>query len=81
MTFTIKKINKDGSIDVSFSVDKKMQNISGFPIDDAEALQSALGDYEIAYMAGLEIVTPVISDDVTALVGKTLTAPVDESAV
>jgi len=55
MNFTIKSINKDGSVDVVFGDEKKPQNISGLPAGDSDALTQALVNYAVAYQAGKEI--------------------------
>lgn len=69
MAYTINKINDKGSVDVTFDIDKKKQNISGAPISDAEALTAYLSDYEVAYITGLEATKVEVAKDVAALVG------------
>ena len=70
MNFTINKINNDGSVDVTFS-DNKKQNISGLPVTDEIALTNALIAYGQAYESGVasEAVT-VDTTEVKALEGK-----------
>lgn len=69
MAFTINKINDNGSVDVTFDIDKKKQNISGAPVADAETLTAFLKEYEVAYIAGLEATKVEVADDVADLVG------------
>jgi len=77
-TYTIIKINSDGSVDVKFSIDtnNKIQNISNLPIDNVDNLQLALSEYAISYANGkaLEFVNaPVTDPAIVALVGKAQT--------
>jgi hypothetical protein len=74
-TYTINAINANGTVDVTFSVDGKRQNIDGLPVGSADALTAALNDYAVAYAAGLEVqaanvAPPVVPADVSALVGQ-----------
>lgn len=69
MSFTLNKINTNGSVDVTFDIDKKKQNISDAPITDAEALTAFLKEYEAAYIAGLDATKVEVADDVASLVG------------
>lgn len=68
-TYKINAIKTDGSVDVTFSVDGLKQNISGLPVDDADALDEALCKYGLAYASGLEKAAVEVSDDAKALVG------------
>ena len=70
MKYTITKVNKDGSVDVTFDIDNKPQNISGLDVTDADVLKQQLSDYGTAYEAGkaLEVTTPDAA--VLALIGK-----------
>ena len=71
MQYTIDSINNDGSINVTFDIDGVSQNLSGAPLDSLDALNQFLFDYGTSYEAGVNsIQPPVISPDVTALVGQ-----------
>ena len=78
-TFTINKIYPNGSVDVTFSIDNKMHNISGAPVSDADALTAYLNDWAIAYEAGLAVQTVDVPTEVHDLVGKAqaVEVPVD----
>lgn len=54
-TYKINKINEDGSVEVSFSIDKKSQNISGLTVSDKETLYKELSKYGVAYELGLNV--------------------------
>lgn len=69
-TFRIVKINTNGSVDVSFSCDNKVQNISDLPIDNAEMLGKALSEYGKAYEAGLATEPNNASPEVQGLIGQ-----------
>lgn len=73
MSYTIKSINTNGSVDVSFSIDKKIQNLSGKNVENAEALKAELTEYEAAYVAGIEAAAASIPQEVKDLVGETIT--------
>ena len=67
MNYTIQSINNDGSIDVSFDIDGVVQNLSGAPLTDVDALNQFLFDYGTAYENGIvQTSSPVISPDVEA---------------
>ena len=71
MQYTIQSINKDGTINVSFDIDNKTQNLSGAPIDDASALSDFLFTYGTAYEDGISLFTPPAVDPaVQAQIGK-----------
>jgi FKBP-type peptidyl-prolyl cis-trans isomerase (trigger factor) len=75
-TFKIVKdsIKPDGTLQVAFSVDGKLQNLSGMPVGDEKALEVALNEYGEAYARGLEMVAPVeIKPEVKALENKDIT--------
>jgi hypothetical protein len=75
MQYTIKKINSNRTIDVSFDIDNLVQNLDGAPIDNAAALQDFLFKYGTAYEAGIKAVTPAPVDPaVSALIGQVQTA-------
>lgn len=69
-TYKIIKINDNGTIDVSFSCDNKVQNLSGFPLSDANELDNAIVAYGIAYADGLKVEKPIIDKSVESLIGK-----------
>jgi len=72
VAFTIKGVDDQGGVTVSFDIDNVDQHISGLPVDDASALAAALSAYEAAYAAGLRMAAPrTVHDDVKAMVGKT----------
>jgi hypothetical protein len=56
ISFTINSVNEDGTVSVTYDVDSVEQNISGLPVNDADALSQALADYGKAYEAGLALV-------------------------
>lgn len=72
-TYTINLIKPDGSVDVTFSVDGKKQNLSGKSVGDKEMLASELNDYALAYEAGLATKTVVVDPAAKALEGKAQT--------
>ena len=54
-SFQIIKTYENGSVDVVFGIDNKLQNISSMPVDNEEELNMALENYGEAYMSGLEL--------------------------
>jgi hypothetical protein len=75
LSYTVKKINTDGSVDVLFDCDGKTQNISGLDLSSADNLTNALDAYTFAYIAGkqqeaLDAAPPQVPNDVTALLNK-----------
>ena len=73
MNYSLDKIYDDGRIDVTFDVDGLTQNLSGAPLDDLDALNQFLFDYGTSYTNSINsIQPPVISADVQALVGQSV---------
>jgi hypothetical protein len=72
-TFTIKNIDETtGNVTVAFSVDNKDQVIANLPLDTKENLVLALTQYDVAYVQGLQAVTPTVGtapSDVSSLIG------------
>jgi len=69
-TFEIIEAKPNGTVKVKFSVDNKVQTIANMPVNDADALSTALSDYGVAYEAGLAKVAPVeVAQEVADLVG------------
>ena len=82
MNYTIQSINNDGSIDVSFDIDGVVQNLSGAPLTDVDALNQFLFDYGTAYENGIvQTSSPVISPDVEALVGQPMAVSVGKDNI
>lgn len=72
-TFTINQIHDNGSVDVTFSVDGKKQNISGLSVGNADKLAEELVNYMAAYESGLQVQEtkkPEIDSESQAMVGK-----------
>lgn len=71
MKYTILELGKDTK--VKFDHDDgstSTQTIAGLPIGSKEALETALVEYEKAYVAGKELENKQASEEVQALVGK-----------
>lgn len=57
LTDLITKIDKNtGNVTIAFPVDSKVQVLANLPIDDANALEQYLIDYQTAYIDGLSSV-------------------------
>ncbi len=69
--FTIQKVNADGTVEVVFDVDAKLQVLSGMTVTDKEVLIDQLTQYGEAYEAGLGATAPqIIPTAVKNLEGK-----------
>jgi hypothetical protein len=70
-TYTINKIYDDGRVDVTFSVDEKMQNIDcKNVITDKNLLHTFLSYYAKSYREGLAVENPVPDNNIIDIVGQ-----------